>query len=77
VFKGVIDSSAFYPNYRPYFYNQTFDLVITLITDWRGYPHLNGKANIFVQEPEPESVSFYPVLPTPSGPDFMPLISKN
>jgi hypothetical protein len=38
VIPGVIDSSAFFPDFRPNFYNDTKLLVITLMIDWMGYP---------------------------------------
>lgn len=43
---GMVDSSAFYPNFRPYFYNKTGYFVVTLFTNWIGYPLTNGKIKI-------------------------------
>lgn len=37
---GIIDSSAYYPNYRPNFFNDTKLIVITLMCDWIGYGEL-------------------------------------
>jgi hypothetical protein len=35
---GIIDSSAYFPSYRPNFYNEKGYFVITLYSQWRGYP---------------------------------------
>lgn len=41
-FVGIIDSSGYYPEYRPNFYNDTGLFVITLQAEWAGYPPKNG-----------------------------------
>uniref|UniRef100_A0A6C0ELW9 Uncharacterized protein n=1 Tax=viral metagenome TaxID=1070528 RepID=A0A6C0ELW9_9ZZZZ len=40
---GTIDSSGYYPNYRPNLYNKTGYFTITLASGWFGYPNSNGK----------------------------------
>lgn len=40
---GIIDSSGYFPNARPNFYNKTGYFVITLFSTWNGYPPQNGK----------------------------------
>ena len=37
---GIIDSSGYYPEFRPNFFNDTKLLVITLMCDWIGYGDL-------------------------------------
>ena len=37
---GIIDSSGYYPDFRPNFFNDTKLLVITLMCDWIGYGEL-------------------------------------
>lgn len=44
---GVIDQSGNFPNNRPNFFKDTNYYVITLLTDWVGYPPSNG--SIFIQ----------------------------
>lgn len=43
---GMVDSSGFYPNYRPNFFNETGTYVIVLFTNWIGYPPNNGKIQL-------------------------------
>lgn len=44
---GVIDSSGYFPNYRPNFYNKTGYFTITLFAQWKQYPmNGNGTATI-------------------------------
>lgn len=43
---GMFDSSGYYPNYRPNFFNDTGLYVITILTNWIGYPQTNGKVLI-------------------------------
>lgn len=40
---GIIQNSAYFPDYRPNFYNDTGFYTITLLTNWLGYPETNGK----------------------------------
>lgn len=44
---GVIDSSGYFPNFRPNFYNDTGYFVITFFAQWKGYPKedMNGIVN--------------------------------
>ena len=42
---GVVDSSGYFPDYRPNFYNNTKLLVLTLMCDWIGYGK-NGTVSI-------------------------------
>lgn len=59
---GVIDSSGYYPNYRPYFFNATKYFVITIMGDWKGYPENNGK--VLLQGIEgPDAVQTPPPIP--------------
>ena len=44
---GIIDHSGNCPNSRPNFFKDTDYYVITLLTDWVGYPMSNG--SIFIQ----------------------------
>jgi hypothetical protein len=44
---GVIDSSGYFPDFRPNFFNNTKLMVITLLCDWIGYPE-NGKGSVCV-----------------------------
>lgn len=43
---GTIDQSAFIPNCRPNFYDETGFYIVTLNSSWNGYPAVNrsGKA---------------------------------
>ena len=43
---GMSDMSAFYPNYRPNFFNDTGYYTITLFCNWIGYPPKNGKIRV-------------------------------
>jgi hypothetical protein len=45
---GVVDSSAFYPDFRPNFYNDTKLLVITLMCDYIGYPEGDTNGTVCV-----------------------------
>jgi hypothetical protein len=45
-FAGIIDSSAYYPNFRPNFYNENHWWTITLAANWNGYPFSLGKVQI-------------------------------
>lgn len=49
-FVGIIDSSGYFPNNRPNFFNKTGYFVITLFSTWNGYPPQNG--NILIQGAE-------------------------
>jgi hypothetical protein len=40
---ALADMSAFFPNYRPNFFNETGFYVLTLFSSWNGYPPKNGK----------------------------------
>ena len=40
---GVVNPSAFFPLYRPNFFNRTGYWTITLMTNWIGYPEQTGK----------------------------------
>ena len=46
IFIGVLDSSAFFPEYRPNLFNEHKQFVITIITSWDGYPTSNGYLNV-------------------------------
>jgi hypothetical protein len=41
---GVIDSSGYFPNYRPNYYNKTGEFVVTLFAQWYEYPPQRGYA---------------------------------
>lgn len=43
---GVIDSSGYFPNYRPNFYNAAGLFTVTLIANWLGYPGTNGQIEV-------------------------------
>jgi hypothetical protein len=43
---GMTDLSAFFPDFRPYFFNETGYYVIVLFANWAGYPENNGKVKI-------------------------------
>ena len=43
---GMIDSSGYFPDFRPNFFNETGYYVITLFTNWIGYPKNNGKIKL-------------------------------
>jgi len=43
---AIIDSSGYFPDYRPHFFNKTGFLVLTLMCGWLGYPPTNGKVLI-------------------------------
>jgi hypothetical protein len=43
----VIDESSFLPDYRPNFFSQTGSYVVTLKTNWNGYPKKLGKVKFF------------------------------
>lgn len=46
-FYATIDSSGYFPNFRPYFYNDKGYFTVTLLSQWRGYPkEKNGNAII-------------------------------
>lgn len=40
---GIVNPSAFFPTYRPNFFNKTGYWTITLMTNWIGYPEQRGK----------------------------------
>jgi hypothetical protein len=60
---GVIDNSGYFPNFRPYFYNKTGYMVITLFCQWFGYPPNNGTLVINTGVQKVEAVPF--VVPQP------------
>lgn len=63
-FVGVIDSSGYFPTKRPNFYNATGFFVITLFSNWNGYPPKNG--NLLIQGSEgPDKL-----IPSASPPVF-------
>lgn len=39
---GVVESSGYFPSYRPNYFNDTQNFTITLMSDWFGYPVKNG-----------------------------------
>lgn len=39
---GIVNHSGYFPNYRPNFFNENQYLVITLLTEWIGYPLKDG-----------------------------------
>lgn len=45
---AVIDSSGYFPDFRPNFYNQTGYFVLTLFTQWDGYPN-TGNGSVLIQ----------------------------
>ncbi len=45
-FVAIIDSSGYFPNDRPNFYDKTGFFVITLFSRWLGYPPNNGSVLI-------------------------------
>ena len=58
---GIVDSSDLFPNNRPNFYNATGYWVITVMTEWLGYPlqlgsFSIGSANDKMIEPELRSL---------------------
>jgi hypothetical protein len=69
---GMSDSSAFFPDYRPYFFNETGYYVIVLFANWAGYPEKNGKIKIQgTQGPDkviPQPLQFE--IPKPLDPEF-------
>lgn len=73
---GVIDKSCFVPNYRPNFCEQTGWYVITLWSNWYGYPNV-GKEGVvkFFGLEKPLKTGGY----QHSGPDdkLYPLVKKN
>lgn len=46
IIAGVVDSSGYFPSYRPNFYNAHGWFVIALYSQWRGYPDNNGTVAI-------------------------------
>ena len=44
---GVVDSSGYFPDFRPNFFNDKKLMVITLLCDWIGYPE-NGQGTVCV-----------------------------
>jgi hypothetical protein len=69
---GMVDSSAFFPDYRPYFFNETGYYVIVLFANWAGYPENNG--NVKIQGVKgPDNINPKPVqfeVPKPMEPEF-------
>lgn len=44
---AMSDLSAYFPNYRPNFFNDTGYYTLLLFSNWLGYPKING--NVFIQ----------------------------
>lgn len=67
---GMVDSSAYFPNYRPNFSNETGYFVIILFTNWIGYPENNGKIKLQgVKGPDNVGV-LKPEIPEPIFPEY-------
>jgi len=45
---GYVYNSAYFPDNRPNFWNETKSIIIVLFTNWLGYPDSLGK--VFIQE---------------------------
>ncbi len=45
--RGVVNQSGFVPNCRPNFFSQTGLYIITLDSDWHGYPAELGQVEFF------------------------------
>jgi len=59
---GMIENSGYFPTYKPNFFNDTGMYVITLLTNWIGYPKTNGK--VLLQGLEgPDKVTAVPPPP--------------
>jgi hypothetical protein len=59
---GIINSSGYYPNFRPNFYNDTEYYTITIMNEWRGYPTNPGI--VLIQGIEgPDTVTAPPPIP--------------
>jgi len=43
---GMVDSSGYFPDYRPNFFNDTGYFVVIIFTNWLGYPEKNGKITL-------------------------------
>ena len=43
---AVANLSGYFPNFRPYFFNDTGYYVLVLLTNWLGYPDTNGTVEI-------------------------------
>lgn len=69
---GMSDSSGFFPDYRPYFFNETGYYVIILFANWAGYPDNNGTVKIQgMKGPDkvtPKTIPFE--VPKPIDPEF-------
>jgi hypothetical protein len=61
---GLIQSSAYFPNYRPEFFKETGYSVVALAYDWNGYPSNNGTITIFGGESNPAPVNESPKAKT-------------
>lgn len=59
---AVIDSSGYFPNYRPYFYNKEGFMTLTILSYWDGYPKNNG--NVIIQGLKgPDKLTIKPPAP--------------
>ena len=71
---AVINSTAYFPNYRPYFYNSTGYLSVTVFSNWLGYPENNGTADIVgitdIELPKSEPLVPKAIPPFPSSGDM-------
>jgi hypothetical protein len=64
---GMVDSSGYFPTFRPNFFNETGYYVIVLFTNWIGYPEKNGKIKIqnIIKKSEEK-----PIIPEPTFPEY-------
>lgn len=64
---GMVDSSGYFPNFRPNFFNETGYYVVVLFTNWIGYPEKNGKIKLQgVETPKPQQLE----IPKPMFPEY-------
>jgi hypothetical protein len=80
---GVIDSSGYFPDFRPNFFNDTKFLVITLLCDWIGYPEKdNGTVCVHGISSGPDKVvidvkPYQAPKPLPWNQEWFTLTNKN
>jgi hypothetical protein len=67
---GMADSSGYFPNFRPNFFNDTGYYVITLFANWLGYPPNNGKIKLQGTQ-GPDNIESKP----PTIPDPIPVVN--
>jgi len=66
---GMADMSAYFPNYRPNFFNETGYFIIVLFTNWIGYPQNNGKIKIQGMKGPDSIIPVKVVIPKPLFPE--------